>query len=89
MVVVVMVTPPGRPKQHRADVTLQNIKRGAVRVSGRQEHLRWGGRGAGRQRERQRETEAESKVGVGEGKRGEKVRGSPDPPLWLYALPGG
>lgn len=63
MVVVVMVIPPGSPKQHRADVALQNIKRGAMRVSGRQEHLRWDGRGAGRQRERQRETEAESKVG--------------------------
>lgn len=48
VVVVVMVTPPGGPKQHRADVALQNIKRGAVGVSGRQEHLRWGGRGIGR-----------------------------------------
>lgn len=44
VVVVVMVAPPGHPEQHRADVALQNIKRGAVRVSGCQEHLKgWQG----------------------------------------------
>lgn len=40
MVIVVMVTPQTCPKQDRADVALQNIKRGAVGVSGCQEHLR-------------------------------------------------
>lgn len=39
MVVMVMVAPPGGPKQHRADVAFQDIKRGAVGVSGRQEYL--------------------------------------------------
>lgn len=47
VVVMVMVAPPGRPKQHRADVAFQNIKRGTVGVSGHQEHLRWCGRGTG------------------------------------------
>lgn len=49
MVIVVMVTPQTCPKQDRADIALHNIKRGAVGVSGRQEHLRWGGGGTGRQ----------------------------------------
>lgn len=72
VVVVVMVTPQGCPKQDRADIALQNIKRGAVGVGGCQKHLRWGGEGTGRQRKSQRETKAESKEGrEGEGREGQ------------------
>ena len=94
MVVMVMVAPPGGPKQHRADVAFQDIKRGAVGVSGRQEYLRWGGRRIGRQQDKGR-WKRKAKWGEGRGgKRGEKVnyvkvRGSTDPSLWLYAPPGG
>lgn len=37
---MVMVTSPSCPKQHWADVTLQDIKWRTVGVRGRQEHLR-------------------------------------------------
>lgn len=94
MVVMVMVAPPGSPKQHRADIAFQDIKWGAVGVSGRQEHLRLGSRRTGRQQDKER-WKRKAKWGEGRGeKRGEKVnyvkvRGSPDPSLWLYAPPGG
>lgn len=40
MVVMVMVTSPSCPKQHWADVALQDIKWRTVGVRGRQEHLK-------------------------------------------------
>lgn len=63
VVVVVMVTRQGRPKQHGTDIALQNIERGAVGVGGCQEHLRRGGRGTGDSRDRERWREKAKGVG--------------------------
>ena len=91
MVVMVMVAPGGRPKQHRTDVGFQDIKRGTVGVGGRQEHLRWDERGTGDSK-RASGRMRQKQIGAGGGeieREGQKVkgRGSLDLDFWRHAPP--
>lgn len=90
MIVMVMVAPRGRPKQHRADVGFQDIKGGTVGVGGRQEHLRWDDRGTGDSERASGRVRQKQMGGAGTEREGQKVkdRGSLDSDFWQHAPPG-
>lgn len=85
MVVMVMVAPRGRPKQHRADVGFQDIKGGTVGVGGRQEHLRWDDRGTGDSERASGRVRQKQIGGGGDRERRSNGQGQREPRLRLLA----